>query len=99
MLRIGIAASKMAKGNLLTYNFFVVLISCLFSLIIFLVGGCSILVIVFLISLGLHAVRHSAFHTGWVHMFKICLIILAAVTAIFNLTAIARNIQTPKNKI
>jgi hypothetical protein len=89
----------MAKGNLLTYNFFVVLISCLFSLIIFLVGGCSILVIVFLVSLGLHAVRQAGFHTGWVHMFKICLIVLAAVTGIFNIVAIVRNMQFTKNKI
>lgn len=99
MLRIGIAASKMAKGSLWTYNFFVVLISCLFSLFIFFICGFSILIIVFLISLGLHAVRPMDFHAGWTHMFKICLVILAAVTGIFNCVAIIKNIQFTKNKI
>jgi len=99
MLRIGIAASKMAKGSLLTYNLFVLLISCLFSLIIFLICGFSILIIVFLISWGLHIVRPAVFHAGWVPMFKICLIILAVVTGVLNSVAIIRNIQFTKNKI
>ena len=99
MLRIGIAASKMAKGNLLTYNLFVLLISCLLSLIIFMVCGISILIIVFLISLGLHAARPADFHAGWLHMFKICLIALSVVTGVFNGVAIVRNIKLTRNKI
>jgi len=99
MLRIGIAASKMAKGSLLTYNLFVLLISSLFSLIIFLICGLSILIIIFLLAWGLHALRPAVLHAGWVHMFKICLIILAVVTGIFNSVAIIRNIQFTKNKI
>jgi len=96
MLRIGIAASKMSKGSLLTYNLFVVLISCLFSLIIFLVCGFSILVIVFLTSLVLHAVKPADFHAGWVHMFKICLAVLAVVVGVLNVVAISKNIQFTK---
>jgi hypothetical protein len=99
MLRIGIAASKMAKGSLWTYNLFVVLLSCIFALFLFLICGFSILVVVFLLSLGLHALRPSGFYTGWEHMFKICLIVLAAVTGILNIAAIIKNIQFTKNKI
>ena len=99
MRRIGIAASKMAKNSLFTYNLFVILISCLFSLIILLVCGFSILLIVFLISLILHALKPDDIHAGWVHMFKICLIVLGIVVGGFNLVAILKNIQFTKTKI
>ena len=99
MRRIGIAASKMAKGRLWTYNLFVVLLSCIFSLFIFLICGFSILIIVFLVSLGLSALRPAGFHADWKHMFKICLIILAAVMGILNIVAIIKNVQLTKNKV
>jgi hypothetical protein len=96
MLRIGIAASKMSKGSLLSYNLFVILLSCLFSLIIFLICGFSILVIIFLVSLILHTLRPADVHAGWVHMFKICLIILGLVVGLFNTIAILKNVQFTK---
>ena len=99
MLRIGIAASKITKGSLLSYNLCVILISSLVSLLIFLLCGFSILIIVFLVSLGLHALKPESFHSGWVHMFKICLIVLGVVVGIFNIIAIAKNLQFTKNKI
>ena len=99
MLRIGVAASKMAKDNLLAYNLFVVLISSLVSLIIFLICGVSILLAVILISVILHALKPADFHEGWVHMFKICLVVLALVIGVFNLAAIFKNIQFTKKKI
>ena len=99
MLRIGIAASKMSKGGLLRYNLYVILIACLVSIFIFLICGFAILPIVFLISLILHALKPAGFHAGWVHMFKICLIILALVVGVLNLAAIFKNIQFTKNKI
>ncbi len=99
MRRIGIAASKMSKGSLLSYNFYVVLITCLFSLLVFLICGLSILLIVFLISLCLHALGSDQPHTGWVHMFKICLIVLAFVVGIFDIIAIVMNVQLTKKKI
>jgi hypothetical protein len=99
MLRIGVAASKMSKGGLLSYNLYVVLIACLLSLFIFLICGFSVILIVFLISLILHALKPSDFHSGWVHVFKICLIVLAWVVGVFNIIAILKNIQITKNKI
>jgi len=99
MLRIGIAASKMSKGSLLSYNLCVILIASLISLLIFFICGFSILLIVFLISLILHALKPEDFHAGWVHMFKICLLVLALVVGIFNIIAILKNLQFTKNKI
>ncbi len=99
MLRIGIAASKMSKGSLFNYNLYVILIACLFSIFVFFICGFSILLIVFLVSLLLHALKPGDIQTGWVHMFKICLIVLAFVVGIFNIAAILKNIQFTKTKI
>lgn len=99
MLRIGIAASKMSKGSLLSHNLYVILIACLFSIFIFLICGFSILAIVFLTSLILHALNPADFHMGWVHIFKICLIMLALVVGCFNVVAIAKNVKFAKNKM
>jgi len=99
MQRIGIAASKMSKGCLLKYNLYVILICCLFSLLIFLICGFSILPIVFLISLMLHSLKPVDFTGNWVHMFKICLLVLAGVIGLFNIVAIFKNIQLSKSSI
>ena len=99
MRRIGIAASKMSKGGLLSYNLYVILIASLFSLLIFLICGFTILLIVFLVSVILHLIKPADFHVGWVHMFKICLIILAVVVVVLNTVAIFKNIQFTKKKI
>ena len=100
MLRIGIAASKMSKGSLSNYNLYVILIACLFSLFIFLICGFSILLIVFLVTLALHALKPEYFHANlWWQMFKICLKILVIVVACFNIIAIIKNIQFTKNKL
>jgi len=99
MLRIGIAASKMSKGSLFNYNIYVILIACLVSLFIFIICGFSILLIILLVSLILHVLKPADFHSGWVHMFKICLIVLALVVGVFNIIAVLKNIQFTKNKI
>ncbi len=99
MRRIGIAASKMSKGGLLSYNLYVILIACLFSFFIFLICGFSILLIVFLISLILNALKPTDFHADWAPMFKICLIVLALVMGGFNIVAVLKNIQFTKKKI
>ena len=99
MQRIGITASRMSKGSLLSYNLCVILIACLLSLLIFLICGFSILLIVFLISLILHTLKPTDFQGDWVPMFKICLTVLAFVVGIFNIVAILKNIQLVKNKI
>jgi hypothetical protein len=99
MLRIGIAASKMSRGSLLRYNLYVILLACLFSLFVFFICEFFILLIAFLVFLILHALKIADFHAGWVHMFKICLIVLALVVGVLNIVAILKNIQFTKNKM
>ena len=64
MLRIGIAASKMSKGSLLSYNLYVILIACLFSLFIFLICGFSILLDRFFDLFDLTCLKACGFSCG-----------------------------------
>jgi hypothetical protein len=99
MERIGIAASKMAKGNLWTYNVFVVMISCLCALLVFLICGFSILAALFLISLVFRFFMPSGFNAIWFSIVKLCLLALAVVVGLLNLVAIIKNMKLKKYKL
>ena len=96
MERIGIAASKMAKGNLLLYNSCVILISFLFSFFIFFIGGSAIAVALLLMTCAARGVLPVNFEKEWISIGLICMISLAAVVGGFCLIAISRNIKLRK---
>ncbi len=93
MERIGIAASKMAKGNLLFYNGWVILISFLFSFFIFFIGGSAIAIALILMTYGARGVMPVNFEKEWISIGLVCMISLAAVVGLFCLIAISRNIK------
>ena len=97
MERIGIAASKMAKGNIFLYNFYVVLISFLFSLFVFVVTGSSILFALIIISYVGEEVMAHKFENEWTSVFTVCMISLTVIIVIFNLFAISKNIKIFKS--
>lgn len=93
MQRIGIAASHIAKGSLFSYNFFVVLISFLFSLLILIVSGS-------VITLGLIAIAYLTqirsimdLSQGALSPIPVCLMFLSMITGVFCFYAIAVNIK------
>lgn len=81
MKRIGITASKISKGNVPLYNLYVVLISCLFSLFIFIAAGATIALALMLI--------------GYVgtEIVMACMAVLTIVVALFNIFAILVNVR------
>ncbi|MCB9756821.1 MAG: hypothetical protein H6753_00175 [Candidatus Omnitrophica bacterium] len=96
MERIGIAASKIAKGNLLLYNSYVVLIAFLLSVLLFLLAGSSVF-------LGLWALRllvgpfMPAMSPGvWNLVFCYALLVLTVLVGMVNCVAIIRNIRFKK---
>jgi len=97
MERIGIASSKIAKGNLVIYNLFVVLLSTLFSILVFFISGCFIVVTLILVAYLSNKGMTPDLEEGWIPMMVICMICLAVVTMIFNLCAILKNIKLKKN--
>lgn len=96
MERIGIAASKMSKGNLFLYNFYVVLISILFSLFIFIVAGSTVLFALVIISHVSAEMKITEFQKTWPSILYVCMVILTIITGIMNILAIIRNIKFPK---
>jgi hypothetical protein len=93
MKRIGIAASKMAKDSLLAYNFFVVLIAFIFSLLIFFIAGSAITIALLIISFTLQAILPTAFKNEWISVYSVCMLALSVVVGLFNLMAVLKNIK------
>lgn len=99
MQRIGLAASKMAKGRLALYNLFVVLIASFFSLFVFFIAGFSILAVLFLIFIISRGFMPSAVNASFIGITRLSLIALVVVVGIFNLLAIIKNIKLNRHKI
>ena len=93
MERIGIAASKIAKGNLLLYNFYVILISLLVSLLLFLLAGTVIFVGLWAIRLAIGPFLPSMSQHLWNLIFSFSLILLTFLVTIVSLFAVSKNIK------
>lgn len=98
MKRIGIAASKISKGNLALYNLYVVLISALFSLFIFIVAGATIIFALAIIKYFGNEIMGVEFERSWQSILTVCMVSLTIVITFFNLFAILRNLKLPKIK-
>ncbi len=97
MERIGIAASKIAKDNLLFYNLNVVLISSLFSLFIFVVTASTVIfALIILRYMAMEVFFAPEFEKMWPTVLSLSMIALTVAITLFNLLAISRNIKFPK---
>ncbi len=96
MERIGIVASKIAKGNLLLYNFFVIFITLVFSLLVFLVSGSAI--VVALIGIAYLTAQGSPpdLQKGWIPIMIVCLKSLAIIIGLVVFCALAINVKFRK---
>lgn len=90
MKRIGIAASHIAKDDLVLYNVFVLILSFLLSLLIFCISAFSILAGVAVTSYFTRGFMSIDPGSGF---FKFALFGLAAVVGLINLTAVLVNIK------
>lgn len=96
MERIGIAASRIARGNLARYNFFVIIISFLFSLLIFIISGLSIAVGLMILAWITLGASLGLFSQNTLFLVSTCLSGLVTIVVLFNLFAIGRNIKFKK---
>lgn len=97
MERIGIAASHIAKGNLIFYNLFVVLIAFLFSLLVFVISGLIIIFGLILISFLTATPSILDLKQGVFSPIAVCFILLGLIISAFNLYAIGINIKIKRN--
>ena len=93
MERIGIAASKIAKGNLFLYNFVVILIVLVFSLLIFFLAGCSIVIVLVLMAYVSKWGSLPDLQKGWMPLMVACLKSLAALVGLLAFYAVAKNFR------
>ena len=95
MKRIGVAASRIAKDNYWLYHLYVILISSMMSLLLFLVVG---LIVVFALAIlnyvGTELIGQE-YHNRQETIVMICMAALAVVTLFFNLFAILINLRFP----
>lgn len=96
MKRIGIAASKISKGNLTLYNFYVVLISALFSFFILIVAGSTIIFALSIIMYVGNEIMDSGIEKNWQSILTVCMVSLTMVITLFTLFAISVNLKFPK---
>jgi uncharacterized membrane protein YidH (DUF202 family) len=98
MKRIGIAASRISKGNLTLYNTYVVLISALLSLAIFIVAGSTIIFALAIINYVGNEIMGVEFERSWQSILTVCMVSLTIVTTLFSLFAVSRNLKLPRMK-
>lgn len=93
MKRIGLAASKMAQGNIWLYHLAVVLIACLFAMFVFLVCGFCLAATIFVLSLLFERFWPSVNQKAWMDVLRMCLIFLGVVVGMMTLFAVLKNIK------
>jgi len=93
MKRIGIAASKIAKDNVWLYNAYVILISCLFSLFIFIIAGATVIFSLVVISYIGNEVIPVDLKKDWNTILKVCMGVLTTIVVFLNLFAISINLK------
>ena len=93
MERIGIAASKIAQGNLWLYNLSVVLIAFLFSIFIFFIAGSSIVLALIIIGHVVNGILPNDLWADWRGIIRVCMISLTIIVSIFTLFAVLKNIN------
>ncbi len=96
MERIGIAASKMAQGNFFLYNFYVILLSFLLALLIFLIGGSAVMIALIVIGYFAGGVGPAHLEDEWRSVIFACLGALSFFVGLSTLAAILRNAKLHK---
>ncbi len=96
MERIGLAASKIAKGNLFLYNCFVVLLTFLFAFLVYFLAGSAIVVVLVFIAYLTSMEGAPNLESGWIPFMHLPLTSLAVVVGLFSLIAIGKNIKFKK---
>ncbi|MDP8264973.1 MAG: hypothetical protein P9M12_05805 [Candidatus Aceula lacicola] len=97
MQRIGIAASKIAKGNLFLYNFFVILLSFFISLLVFIISGLLIIFSLVIIAYLTQMPIIVDLQKGNISPISICMMFLGTIIGISNLYAIGINVKIKRN--
>ena len=93
MERIGLAASKVAKGNLLVYNLTVILLSFMCCFLMFLISGTTILFSLIVLGYIMNGLLPQDYSQDWGVVIRLCMLSLTVIVAVVNMFAIWRNFK------
>lgn len=93
MDRIGIAASKIAKGNIFLYNVIVIFLIGLFALFIFVIAGASVMLALIVVGMIVNGMLPQDFLAEWNGIISVCMAALTVVVSFFAIIALIRNFK------
>ncbi|MEW5894238.1 MAG: hypothetical protein AB1650_00525 [Candidatus Omnitrophota bacterium] len=93
MNRIGIAASKIAKGNIFVFNVCVVFFVFLLSFLVFIVAGLVIMLALIVLGYVVNGFLPQDLLTEWKSIVAVCMATLTAVVCFFAIVALIQNIK------
>lgn len=96
MKRIGMAASRISKGNVRLYNTYVILISLLFSIFLFFIVGLAVILAIGIVMLFGPETMTQELRDSWQTVTRMCGQALALVVVVFNAIAIVVNVKLVK---
>ncbi|MBZ0166441.1 MAG: hypothetical protein K8I00_06510 [Candidatus Omnitrophica bacterium] len=96
MKRIGMAASRISKGNVRLYNTYVILISLLFSIFLFFIVGLAVILAIGIVMLFGPETMTQELRDNWQTVTRMCGQALALVVVVFNAIAIVVNMKLVK---
>lgn len=96
MERIGLAASKIAKGNIFLYNIYVILIAFLFALFVFVIAGSTVVFAVVILRYIAMEITPEL-NRDWSAILSVSMFSLTLVLTVFYLLALSKNIKFKKH--
>lgn len=96
MKRIGMAASRISKGDVRLYNLYVVLISLLVSIFLFFIAGLAVILAIGIIMLFGPETMTEELRDNAPKVTRMCVQALLLVVVMFNLAGIAINAKLVK---
>ena len=93
MKRIGMAASRISKGNVRLYNIYVVLISLIVSIFLFLIAGLAVLLAIGIVMLFGPETMTEELRENWQTVTTVCVQALLLVVVVFNMIALIANMK------
>jgi hypothetical protein len=93
MNRIGITASKIARGNVVIYNTAVVCIIFLLAFLTFVIAGTAIMAALFIVGHIISGLLPGDIHGQWSLVVIICMSSLTVVVSLFSIIALIKNVK------
>ncbi|MCA9395308.1 MAG: hypothetical protein KC900_13995 [Candidatus Omnitrophica bacterium] len=98
MKRIGMAASRISKGDVRLYNIYVVLISVTFSILLFFIAGMAVILAIGIIMVFGPETMTQELRNNWQTVTRMCVQALLVAVLVFNVVGMIINMKIVNRK-